>query len=82
MPGINFGSANRTGRLEVAITGLKIAILAVLVAFALRVVLGPGSGPEAYTPYLPRGLGGLAAGHRLDRLGRGARLVGDRWVRK
>ncbi len=56
---VNFRGADKTGRLEILITSLKIVILLVVIAFGLRVVLGSGNNMSAFTPFFPQGLGGL-----------------------
>lgn len=57
--GINYRGASQTGRLEIMMTGAKIAILLVVVAFGLRTIFGGGGGDSAYTPFLPLGVGGV-----------------------
>jgi amino acid transporter len=56
---VNFRGAGKTGRLEVLITGLKIAILLVVVTFGLRIILGSSNNISSFTPFFPQGLGGL-----------------------
>jgi len=50
---VNVRGVRNAGWAETALTGLKIAILLVFVAFGLGAVFGRASFPDAYTPFLP-----------------------------
>jgi amino acid transporter len=58
---VNFRGAGKMGRLEVLITGLKVAILLVVIAFGLRIVLGSSDPASSFEPFFPTGLSGLLA---------------------
>ncbi|MBV1915978.1 MAG: amino acid permease [Pseudomonadales bacterium] len=56
---VNFCGAGKTGRIEILITALKIAILLVISAFGFRVMFGNSDNVAAFTPFFPLGVGGL-----------------------
>jgi amino acid transporter len=56
---VNYRGASHTGRLEIAITSLKIAILVVVIAGGF-VAMSENADPfSPYTPFMPEGLWGL-----------------------
>ncbi|MFQ5679973.1 MAG: amino acid permease [Gemmatimonadota bacterium] len=58
--GLNVRGAEVTGRAENVLTVSKLLVLAVFVAFGLRTVFGaPAQTAEHFTPFFPRGAGGV-----------------------
>jgi amino acid transporter len=58
---INFRGSGTTGRVEAIVTGLKIAILLVVVAFGFRKMFGMPEPMAAYQPLLPNGWTGFVS---------------------
>ena len=56
---INYHGSKHTGKLEVWITGLKVAILLIVVALGLSVVFQSNDRLSAFRPFFSQGLGGL-----------------------
>jgi amino acid transporter len=56
---VNYRGANDTGRLEIVITALKIAILLVIITGGFMVMSGDSAPSNAYTPFMPEGWLGL-----------------------
>jgi len=56
---VNFRGARDAGRLEIAVTTLKVAILVVVVAGGLVVMWGKSDPLSAYSPFMPAGWMGL-----------------------
>ena len=56
---LNYQSAGDTGRLEIIVTSLKIAVLVVVVGFGLWMIAGKAEPTAAFTPFLPEGGLGL-----------------------
>ena len=57
----NYRGAVETGRLGLVVTGLKVAILFVVVVFGLWAIFSRGDGLAAFTPFFPEGIGGLVS---------------------
>jgi amino acid transporter len=55
----NFRGAGQSGKLEILITGVKVAILGVVVAYGLRVISGEDAWMAAYEPFFPNGYAGV-----------------------
>jgi amino acid transporter/nucleotide-binding universal stress UspA family protein len=56
---INFRGASETGKVGNLVTIGKIIILAIFIGFGLEVILKRSDWREAFTPFLPNGLGGV-----------------------
>lgn len=56
---VNYWGAAETGRLEILVTSLKIALLVVVIAGGFVVMSGNIDPPAAYTPFMPEGWLGL-----------------------
>lgn len=56
---INYRGAGKTGRVEIIVTGLKLAVLLVVIAFGLGAIAGKAEPAAAFTPFLPEGITGL-----------------------
>jgi len=56
---LNYRSAGEAGQIEIFVTGLKIAVLLVIVAFGLGTLLGREDPVAAFTPFMPEGGLGL-----------------------
>jgi amino acid transporter len=56
---INFQGSGTAGQAEIIVTGLKIVILLVVVAFGFRQILDTPEPVAAFKPFLPNGWGGL-----------------------
>lgn len=56
---VNFRGAGKVGKAEVLITGIKIAILLVVIAFGLHLLFNSSSKMTSFTPFFPHGIGGL-----------------------
>jgi amino acid transporter len=56
---VNYNGAGDTGRLEIVITGLKVAILLVVIGGGFMVMSGSPDPVSAYQPFMPAGWSGL-----------------------
>ncbi len=56
---INFRGASETGKIGNIVTTAKIVILAVFIGFGLQAVLNRSDWQEAFTPFMPNGLGSV-----------------------
>jgi APA family basic amino acid/polyamine antiporter len=56
---LNYTSAEGTGRLEIVVTSLKIAVLLIVVAFGFFAIAGKPEPIAAFTPFFPEGGLGL-----------------------
>jgi amino acid transporter len=56
---VNYSGAGDTGRLEIVITALKIAILIVVIAGGFAAISGNSDPVSAYQPFMPNGWSGL-----------------------
>ncbi len=56
---INYRGASETGRVGNILTMTKIAILAALVFFGLKTLLNDAGWTSEFTPFFPRGIGGV-----------------------
>lgn len=56
---VNYRGSGQTGRVEIVVTGFKIAVLLVVVAFGLGAIAAKAEPVVAFTPFLPEGVVGL-----------------------
>lgn len=58
---VNFRSADVTGKAEIILTGIKLALLLAVIAFGLSVLFGKPQPTAAFEPFMPRGITGVLA---------------------
>jgi APA family basic amino acid/polyamine antiporter len=56
---VNYHGAGDAGRLEIVVTGLKVAIILVVVSFGLLTIAGNPEPLAPFTPFFPEGASGL-----------------------
>jgi APA family basic amino acid/polyamine antiporter len=56
---VNYRGAGQTGRVEIVVTGFKIAVLLVVVAFGLGTIAAKAEPTAPFTPFMPEGVVGL-----------------------